>query len=171
VQLNPDDASLRMSYGWHLRRNGQLREAAEQLTAAVELNPMNGLYRHELAGTLQDAQRYTEAVGVLRDGLDPSGRDPTLLDELARLLATCPEERYRNPEEAVRLAREACDKTREQPVADMLETLGLAYEAAGQREEAIAALGVAMDAGQKAGKERLVQRCRDKLERMRQPAR
>jgi tetratricopeptide (TPR) repeat protein len=71
--------------------------------------------------------------------------------ELAWLLATAPEERLRQPDEAVRLAEQAVKLTGGQSIA-ALDVLAASYAAARRFEEAVAteerALALAISAGQ-----------------------
>jgi tetratricopeptide (TPR) repeat protein len=170
VQADPADASIHASYGWQLRRMGQLDQAIAQLTIAVQQSPVNARYRIELAGALQDNKRYTEAADILREGLGLAGRDPNLLDALARLLATCPEPSQRHAEEAVRLAREACDSLGEHPASAMLETLALAHKAAGHKAEAVATLESAIAAARQNNEPDVLHHCQDELAQMRSNA-
>jgi tetratricopeptide (TPR) repeat protein len=64
-------------------------------------------------------------------------QDANALDALARLRATCPEEKFRNGPEAVERASKACELRRWKN-ADFLDTLAAAYAEAGDFDQAIA---------------------------------
>ncbi|MHC4459051.1 MAG: tetratricopeptide repeat protein, partial [Planctomycetota bacterium] len=68
-----------------------------------------------------------------------------------------------NPEEAVRLAKKACELTDyQQPV--MLDTLGVAYAAAGRFQEAVAVAEKAINIAKTTDKNNLAEQIQERLQ-------
>jgi tetratricopeptide (TPR) repeat protein len=152
VELRPEDPQARGYYGNALRHLGRLDAAAAQYRRAIESAPGEPRLYTALASTLTEARKYGDAEAALRRGLQIRQGDPRLTDALAWLLATCPEPRYRNGTEAVRLAESACRAT-DNSVPRFVATLAAAYAEAGRFEQAVEkqrlAIGLAEKQGQK----------------------
>src|SRR5262249_26813197 len=68
---------------------------------------------------------------------------PPTYNDLAWLLANCPETKFRDPTRAVKLARKAVEQAPK--AGDFWNTLGVAHHRAGEEKEAIAALDKSME--------------------------
>jgi tetratricopeptide (TPR) repeat protein len=90
-----------------------------------------------LGAALGETGRYEEAIGVLRRAVE-SAPHSRALNSLAWILATCPEEALRRPDEAVELARRAAAAAPGEWA--IRNTLGVALYRAGQFQEAIVEL-------------------------------
>ena len=66
-------------------------------------------------------------------------KSPGGSEVLARLLATCPDTTLRDPDEAVTLAKAACDSTTPTR-AEFVDTLAIAYAAQGNFDDAVKAI-------------------------------
>jgi hypothetical protein len=86
-----------------------------------------------------------------------------LLNNLAWLLATCPQASVRNGPEAVQLAEKACQLTRYQTTA-LVGTLAAAYAEAGRFDDAIATAQKACALAAKTGDQARLQKNRELLE-------
>lgn len=137
---------LQPRYGRAQRRLGVLHaqsgadESAERaFRVALVINPADPHAHRHLYNLLIRQERYTDAVDTLRRLIDtePETPEPTLY--LAWLLATCPDERLRQPAEALRLAEAACGLPNPDNAASALEVLAAAYAACARFEEAAAA--------------------------------
>ncbi len=79
------------NYRWQLvlariyERQGNIAGASEQYKNAVANDPSRPEFRRSLASTLARQKRYDEAIAVLRDGWNLSGRDPEWLIEVAQI--------------------------------------------------------------------------------------
>ncbi len=126
-----------------VRRKGD-EMAVGHLAAALRLEPEQADLHVQRAALLQRLGREAEAAAAYREALRLGQRSPGLLNQLAWLLATSPEPGLRSPAEAVRLAEEAVALTQG---ADphVLDTLAVAYAAAGRSDEALAASQRALD--------------------------
>ena len=102
----------------------------------IEKSPQNpALYG--LMGDLQYRRKNYAAVRqAYEKSLSLKADNPLVLNNLAWLLATCEDERFRDPDRALGLARRAAEL---QPSAFILDTLAECYFAAGDVTEAIQA--------------------------------
>jgi tetratricopeptide (TPR) repeat protein len=111
-------------------------EAIKDYTEAIKSDPKystpyrnRGLVHQRRGDYAMAAKDFTEAVD-----LDPD--NPTTIDDLAWLLATCPEAPVRNGKKAVTLAKKACELTEHRNML-LVETLAAAYAETGDFEKAV----------------------------------
>jgi len=127
-----------------LLQAGAGQEALEHLRLALALDPGFPEARNSLARMLAGERRFTEAAAVLREGLAHGPDDLGTLNNLAWLLATCPEAGVRDGAEAVRLATRACELTGyRNPLP--LASLAAALAETGRFQEAIETAGRAKE--------------------------
>jgi tetratricopeptide (TPR) repeat protein len=91
----------------------------------------------DATGPFREAGRAYRAAVQLAPGI------PRALNYLAWFLASCPEERFRDPAEAIRLAERALQLAPE--AGSIWNTLGVAHYRAGHWEECLAALERSME--------------------------
>lgn len=126
-------------------------EAITHYTTAIRLKPGDANTHFHLAGVLEDRGRFPEAIDQYREAvrLDPKRWDAA--NNLAMILATRTDPKCSDPLEAVRLAETACRQVNNTQPA-LLDTLAVAYAAAGRYDSAAAAgeraLGLATSAKQ-----------------------
>jgi tetratricopeptide (TPR) repeat protein len=135
VQLHPDNPALREKYATALAQLGRPDAAAIQLKIALKLKP-DAATRLSLAGILYGTGNYAEAAAQYREILaaTPDANEP--LNNLAWILATCPDDTVRNGGAAVGYAEHACLITRFKDTHP-LGTLAAAYAEAGRFPEAV----------------------------------
>lgn len=105
--------------------------------------PGNPLW-HQLLGDLQQGRHhYAEALASYENALALAPQQPEVLNNLAWLLLTATDERHRDPERALMLARNAAAQ---RPAGYVLDTLALAYWVNGFPEKARQAILEAMRA-------------------------
>lgn len=102
------------------------------------------------ATALTQKQRFAEAVDGYRSAIEADPEYEVPLFNLALLLATCPKEKIRRPEEAVRLAEQACAIV-EEPNFVQLSILATVYEQTGHKEQAADAKRRAVEAARASG--------------------
>jgi hypothetical protein len=107
-------------------------------TSAVQIEPGFIEEKNQIAYDRYARGDYAGAIDCFRVALQTHPHSPALLNNLAWLLATCPEAALRNGPEAVQFAEKACQLT-DQPAAAPVVTLGAAYAEAGRFDAAVAA--------------------------------
>lgn len=123
-------------YARAIERDPQNSAARAALAQAVRLRPDEIAFRTLFALALQQNGQPVTAVAQYREALCRQPDHPELLNNLAWLLATSPDDAVRDGTEAVRLAERACDLTdRREP--QLLGTLAAAYAEAGRFEDAL----------------------------------
>lgn len=97
----------------------------------------------QLAGSLVALGETGEAVVALKAALKMNPRWPLAANNLAWILATAPKDELRNGQEALRLAKVACEESQNQ-YPSALSTLAAAYAEIGEFQQAGEAMGRAM---------------------------
>jgi serine/threonine protein kinase/WD40 repeat protein len=111
------------------------RQAIDDFSMAVTLNSKhaNAYYARELIGS--SPADLGGGVGSIDSALAPGPNDDyKTYNNLAWVLATCPELRFRNPTRALELAKRAIERPHR---IDCYNTLGVAYYRVGNWKEAI----------------------------------
>jgi Tfp pilus assembly protein PilF len=123
-----------------------------------------------LGGFLAESGEFRGAMEHYRRAMEMDTEFDAPLYNLASLLANCPDENLRRPEEAVRLARQACELTK-QPSANHLKILAQAYAAAGRFDMAAAKAQEGADRAQDAGDSQAADELRKWANQYRSPIR
>jgi len=157
VRQEPNDIQGRNGLAASLARTGQIEAALEQYQESLTLRsdqPLTHCAIAELCGALgrtgQSIHHYREALRLQSDL-------GAALNNLAWILATHPEERYRNGAEAVRLAQRACELVQNK-VPLLLGTLAAAYAEAGRFEDAVKTAEQARDLARQQGLDEVAER-------------
>ncbi len=137
IRLDPDGAGHFHRRGDAHSALGNLPQAIEDYRQATALNPANPTSHYFLASSLARAKSYAEAIHHYAEALriDPD-LDAEVYAFYAWLLATCPEADFRDPDQAIQLARIACELTdwsEDRP----LGILAAAYAAKGDFSNAV----------------------------------
>jgi tetratricopeptide (TPR) repeat protein len=111
-------------------------KAAGILETALKLEPNSATLHNGLGNALLSEGKFKEAIGEIKRSLEIEPNNPDAKNNLAWILATCPDANMRNPSDAIRLAQEACIATNYKK-ASKLDTLGAAFASAGRFDEAI----------------------------------
>jgi tetratricopeptide (TPR) repeat protein len=99
--------------GYTLQHRKRYSEAADCLRRALGI-PYQGRHLRAkllavLAGDLYLSGKYRESLQACRESLELVPNEPKTLEALAKYLAICPDPQFRDPVEAVRLARRAVE--------------------------------------------------------------
>jgi tetratricopeptide (TPR) repeat protein len=123
---------------------GRLDEALTHFDQAAKQRPDDAETLCSRADLLADLGRYEEALGSYAQAIQQNPELAHAYRNGAWLLATCPDARFRDPENAIRGAEQALKfGYGQRHVA--LDTLAAALASAGRFEEAMAALQQALD--------------------------
>jgi serine/threonine protein kinase/predicted Zn-dependent protease len=143
LQLQGDGAAAAHAYREAADRLGVLlRDLKDQPGAvaayqrAVERHPGHTLVRYTLGQLFQQQGRYAEAEQAYLGAIKVQPTSVLAYDSLARLLATCPDDKARDGKRAIEYATTACERTGWKDPS-CLDTLAAAYAAAGHFEEAV----------------------------------
>jgi tetratricopeptide (TPR) repeat protein len=162
LNTNSDSAFTHKCLADALFDQGKTNEAEAEYDTAVQLMPGNGYLLnlvnssktlHNVLNTLQTAptaeshvqaaeilcsqEKFPDAATHYLAALKFQPEAPELLNNLAWLLATCPNQKVRDGRQAVQYSQRACELTRSEQTI-YVGTLAAAYAAAGNFDEAVA---------------------------------
>lgn len=132
------DAEIRFNLGNALLRNRQIDEATVQYQKAIEISPAYVEAHTNLGIAAQLQGRFAQAIAEYEKTLQLDPQSLPTRNNLAALLATCPDVSLRNGARAVQVAQQAVQLSGGQD-AMSFRTLAAAYAESGQFAEAIAA--------------------------------
>jgi tetratricopeptide (TPR) repeat protein len=150
VELNPEQAPIHSSIGVVLLELGQPDESLAHLRKALEIDPNDGDAHYNLGNTLLQLGRAQEAVVEYERAVAINPADTQALNNIAWVLATCPDALVRDGAKAVQAAERADALTQHRNLV-ITGTLAAAYAEAGRFAEAVKtgqyALQLAADEG------------------------
>lgn len=144
LKLEPKSPEAFNNRGVLHRLQGRYEAAIQDYSKAIELF---GKYpsAHANRGYAQrQLGRYDEALKDLNKALEFDPISAEIANDVAWLLATCPEEKIRNPKRALTLAEQAAAGTNRED-GQLMDTLAAAYAANGQFPEAVKAGEAALE--------------------------
>lgn len=118
------------------RAKGELDLAVDLAATAIRLNPANAGASAARARALADQGEYAKASADFERALQIDDGRLDLRAEFARLLATCPDDRFRDGMRAVELASEACVRVSDVKVLNR-DILAAAHAEAGDFAAAV----------------------------------
>ena len=135
LELNPRDPTLFNTRGYAFYRVQQFGEALRDYSAALRLDPKFSPAMINRADAYADLGRYSEAANDYRDAVAADPKSSRAYQAVAWLMATCPDDHYRNDKLAIDAALKAIELAGD-PDYRALETLAAAQANAGQFAEA-----------------------------------
>jgi len=163
LRITPDDAEAHYNLGNALVALGRLPEATTHWEQAVRLRPDFAEAHNNLglalkqAGDVQSAVReYEQALRIKPDYVEAQ-------NNLAWLLAVLPPAAGGDPIQAVSLAQQVCERTGNHAPA-YLDTLAVAYAAAGRFDIAVVTAQKAIELARADGQTQLVNEIQARLE-------
>ncbi len=162
LRLAPAYAEAHNGYGNLLVLRGRMDEAIAHYRAAIQAKPNYAEAHCFLARALARQGKTAEAAAHFRATLNAKPDHAAALNDLAWILATESDPQIRNVHEAVRLAREACQLTRDGELL-YLDTLAVALSEARQFSPAIEASEKAVRLAEQLKDEPLANRLRAHL--------
>ncbi|MFL6519261.1 MAG: tetratricopeptide repeat protein [Chthoniobacterales bacterium] len=136
VELDPTHVPSLSNLGSAFLQTGQVDESLAHLQKALEIDPNYKPAHFNLANTLLQMRRIEEAVSHLQRVLEIDPADAEAQKNMAWVLATCPNPRFRDGAKAVELAERASKAGSANPVVGA--TLAAAYAEAGRFSDAVA---------------------------------
>lgn len=156
VALRPDDAQSNVSLANALRRKGDVDESIAYYEKALRIAPKYAKAHTNLGNALRQKRQFREAIAEYEKAheLDPAAFAPQ--NNLAWMLATCPDTSLRNGNRALTLARRA-DQLSGGRNPIVLHTLAAAYAQSGLFAKAVETAQLAVSLANAQGNSGLVQ--------------
>jgi Tfp pilus assembly protein PilF len=136
LEIQPDYAEAHYNLGTVLLQQRRMDEAIAHLLKALEIKPDNASAHKNLGIAFFQQGRLDEAVAHFKKSLEIRRDQVEIQNNLAWLLATCPQASLRNGNQAVELAQRANQLAGERN-PNFLCTLAAAYAEAGRFSEAV----------------------------------
>jgi tetratricopeptide (TPR) repeat protein len=149
LRINPRLTSVHERRGDAFGLKANWDKAIADYEEALRLNPKSSSVLHHRAKIHDKLRAFGKASDDYREALRLDPRNVQLLNDLAWLQATCPDEKIRNGPQAVGHAAVACTKTSSAD-AGLLVTLAAAHAECGDYEEAVRLTRKALDLAPKA---------------------
>jgi tetratricopeptide (TPR) repeat protein len=158
----PMDAHVHHNLGQVFSYQGKPERGIAHFRQALRRDPqLTAAYAH-LGRLLSSLRRYAEAREALGNGLERAPDNDELANDLAWLLATCPQANVRDGTAALALAQQACmSSMHEHP--NLLDTLAAAQAEAAQFSNAIKTLERAIRIAEAQKQTQLLPRLRYRL--------
>jgi tetratricopeptide (TPR) repeat protein len=137
IAIKPDYVIALDNLASALFIQGKLDEASKEFQRTLELVPNSVHVHYQLGLVLQSRGRFAGAIEQFQQILELDSRHVASQNNLAWLLATCPDNSVRNGTKAVDLAEQAVQLSGGE-TPEILDTLAAAYAEAGRFPEAIA---------------------------------
>jgi tetratricopeptide (TPR) repeat protein len=143
IRLAPSDAAFYHARATALARRGKIERAASDLDRALRINPSFVTALVDRGDIRIQQGKYQDAIDDYRAALHTDDQNGTAYRSLGWLMATCPVERFRDPERGIAAAQKALSLLGENDHSS-LEVLAAAQANAGNFPEAVAAQSRAM---------------------------
>lgn len=143
VRWEPARAGAHNNLGFILMGQGKLDDALTSFREALRLDAGSPDAHYNIGLVLHARGAVAEAVQHFRDAVQIKPDWPPALTRLAWVLATAFEDRFRDANEAVRLAERAATLTARRD-AETLDVLAASYASAGQFDRALQVVGEAL---------------------------
>ena len=136
LQADPTNEPLRLQLAQYYVADQRPRRAIELLTAILDDNERSVDALRARGDALLSVGKHADAIADYDKALTIDPRHTGVLNNLAWVLATSPEDNLRNPKRSIELATKACELT-EYKQAHILSTLASGYAESGDWETAI----------------------------------
>jgi tetratricopeptide (TPR) repeat protein len=149
IELNPKHYNAYINRGLAYKSKGQYDQAISDFSKVIELNPEEYHAYIDRGFAYKSKGQYDQAISDYSKAIEINQKNPKAYNNIAWILATCLDARYRDGERAVELSQNAVELSR---TSNHLETLAAAYAEAGKFEDAITTQEKVIDLMQKEGK-------------------
>jgi tetratricopeptide (TPR) repeat protein len=150
----PEDTATLLRLAMIYGAKKQFEKAIEAYTETLQQEPTNWFAHQGRADTYLSIGKQAEALADYDQAIKLDPENSGVLNNLAWLLATSPEEKLRDGKRAIELATKACEVT-EYKQAHILSTLAAAYAETGDFDEAKKWSSKAVEMGDETMKEQL----------------
>ncbi len=135
-RAEPNDVDLLMQLGLFYSMDKQPRKAIDVFSSILKKDPENRPALRNRGDTWLAIGKLSEAISDYESALKLDEKDSGVLNNLAWLLSTAPDDKLRDGKRAIELAKEACRVT-EFKQAHILSTLAASYAESGDFENAV----------------------------------
>jgi len=157
LRNSPTNSSALDGLGYAIGMQGKPEEAFQYFVKAAEASPSNAFPHFHMAMEYERRKETEKAIKALREALRVNPEMIAAYNDLAWLLATSAEPKFRNGEEAVSMGEQACKKTSfSEPL--FIGTLAAAYAEAGRFDDAVKTGEKARDLAEKMGLQEVARR-------------
>lgn len=165
VRKAPNSYAAHNNLGLALMSEGRIDGAIEHFQRTIKLNPESAEAFDNLGVAFAITGRFALAQQAFRQAMQFAYdfQRPTVLNDYAYMLATCPDPAIRNGPEAVRMAEEALSLKGEN--TSMLDTLASAYAAAGRFNDAARTARRGIDLATAEGNPQAIRDLQERLKR------
>ena len=163
VRIRPEYGAAEADLAVALVAQGRLDEAIDVCRVAIKFIPRDPKIHYLLGNTLSKQGNLPEAIAEYKTVLQIDSNHLFALNDLAWLLATAPDSRFRDGPEAVRLAEHSCQLSNYQKTLSV-GTLAAAYAEAGRFDDAVKAAQKAVAQATAGKNNALVRKNRELLE-------
>jgi len=154
LQLKPELVLMLKDVAGLLLSQGRPADAEKLYRQILRVLPEDLDVHNGLGFALAQQGRFDEAVGEFRDVLRISPASVDVMDILARLISVNKDADFYDPNEAIHLAQGACASSNYQK-PEFLDTLAIAYAAAGRFQDAVETADKAFKLAQSSQQEQL----------------
>lgn len=162
VRINPEYDKPHNNLGAVFAVQGDYDQAIKHFSIALRIKPANENAHNNIARAFFLKGQIADSVRHYKESIRLEPDDPEVISALAWVLATTKDSKFRNAEEAVQLAENACRLTDyNQP--EILDILSIAYAAAEKFDKAVEFAEKAIPLAQAEGKENLAKKIQSRL--------
>jgi protein O-mannosyl-transferase len=135
LEIKPDNAEIHYNLGNIFNQQGRLDAAITQFQQTLQINPGYWMAHNNLGNAFLNQGNFGEAIAHFQQALQHGPAEPGIENNLAWLLAVCPEASLRNGNKALELAQQANASTGGKNPT-VLHTLAAALAETGRFSEA-----------------------------------
>ncbi len=132
----PDQVELKMQLALYYQFDGRVSDAVETYSDILQTDPRNFLALRSRGDAYLNLGKHREAVSDFNRALQLKAEDTALLNNLAWVLSTSPDDDVRDGKRSIELATTACELT-DYKKPHILSTLAAAYAESGDFETAV----------------------------------
>lgn len=145
ARLMPRDSAVFNSRGHTYYRLGDYQAAVADYGQAIRYNPQNAAAYTNRGDAYADKGRFAQSASDYRSAIRIAPDLGRAYQSAAWLMATCPDEQFRNPQLALQAANKAIELDGREGNYRYLDTLAAALATNGRYDEAIATLEEAIE--------------------------